>query len=664
MNRFNKYRRLNMEEKALEEELLFNYVTDESGISNSQISHSVDNPNTSNQCTIIMPDELVGESSSYSNVPRNEDEHYNSCVNEDLDIEMLSNELENEPQTDEEVDIFLSENFFVEEELTIENLESQLYRCQIEEAISKNAMNKILQIFAPYVQGLPTTFTTIENHVRPTNNIVPIATQVNGDFIWLGIKEPLKRVINTGIQPPDITSLHYENLLSQASDLGQLLVSLQISVDGIPLFSSSNKALWPIVVNVNESISKSTFLAGAFYGVSKPKDLENFLSPLCDELTDLVSNGLFVGFQNYCIRVFSFVCDAPARSFLKGTKQCNGYHSCDFCQVKGCRYDKKIIFCDIDCDKRTDSDFLQFTNDGHHKYASPLRSIPSIGLVTNFPPEAMHLCYLGVCKRFLTFWIEKVLRPSQRACLSEKVMAFGQQLPIEFKRKVRSLHHFKYWKATELRNFMLYISPFVLDGFLPTDMVKHFMLLHFGLYTLSTENSVDLLDNAHACILKFVAEVPDVYSYGEMVYNTHVLIHLVDYVKLLGPLDYWAAFKFESFLYFLKRRIKRSSGIMEQVRKLSLALDSMANVKSTDVIIKLTLDFPNNFALTNKGIVKLTSIRGNIASGYLCLIQETIKAYPYPSSVHNIGTYRVTDTLVTGTVLKKCVVYQLSDCLF
>jgi hypothetical protein len=148
-----------------------------------------------------MPDELVGESSSYSNVPRNEDEHYNSCVNEELDIEMLSNELENEPQTDEEVDIFLSENFFVEEELTIENLESQLYRCQIEEAISKNAMNKILQIFAPYVQGLPTTFTTIENHVRPTNNIVPIATQVNGDFIWLGIKEPLKRVINTGIQP-------------------------------------------------------------------------------------------------------------------------------------------------------------------------------------------------------------------------------------------------------------------------------------------------------------------------------------------------------------------------------------------------------------------------------------------------------------------------------
>ena len=58
------------------------------------------------------------------------------------------------------------------------------------------------------------------------------------------------------------------------------------------------------------------------------------------------------------------------------------------------------------------------------------------------------------------------------------------------------------------------------------------MLLHFSLYSLSTDSYTEFLEYSQACLMKFVADVlPDAYSESEMVYNTHVLTHLSDFVK-------------------------------------------------------------------------------------------------------------------------------------
>lgn len=60
------------------------------------------------------------------------------------------------------------------------------------------------------------------------------------------------------------------------------------------------------------------FVISVWCGVGKPKNLEEFLSPLIEDLNDLLKNGLSV--NNHLIKIsrICFVCDAPARCFLKG----------------------------------------------------------------------------------------------------------------------------------------------------------------------------------------------------------------------------------------------------------------------------------------------------------------------------------------------------------
>ena len=107
-----------------------------------------------------------------------------------------------------------------------------------------------------------------------------------------------------------------------------------LNVDGLPLFKSSNKTLWPVlcaIVNVKPVVVFPVALA---YRNSKPKDLE-FLEDVIRDLGDILEHGL-----QDCNRVLSVslrcvVCDAPAKALVKGTKLCSGYFGCDKCAQKG-----------------------------------------------------------------------------------------------------------------------------------------------------------------------------------------------------------------------------------------------------------------------------------------------------------------------------------------
>lgn len=53
-------------------------------------------------------------------------------------------------------------------------------------------------------------------------------------------------------------------------------------------------------------------------GVGKPKDLEEFLLPLVNELNCLIKTGIFFNEYRVDIGNVCFICDSPARSHLKG----------------------------------------------------------------------------------------------------------------------------------------------------------------------------------------------------------------------------------------------------------------------------------------------------------------------------------------------------------
>ncbi|KAB0790105.1 hypothetical protein PPYR_15572, partial [Photinus pyralis] len=66
-----------------------------------------------------------------------------------------------------------------------------------------------------------------------------------------------------------------------------------------------------------------------------PKPLDLYLQPFILELRELMQNKLNWKTQLYEIKVHSFICDVPARSFIKCIKAHGGYSSCEKCWEPG-----------------------------------------------------------------------------------------------------------------------------------------------------------------------------------------------------------------------------------------------------------------------------------------------------------------------------------------
>lgn len=53
-------------------------------------------------------------------------------------------------------------------------------------------------------------------------------------------------------------------------------------------------------------------------GIHKPNSLDEYLTPFVNELNSLLENGVTVNGFVISISVCCFICDSPARAFLKG----------------------------------------------------------------------------------------------------------------------------------------------------------------------------------------------------------------------------------------------------------------------------------------------------------------------------------------------------------
>lgn len=97
-----------------------------------------------------------------------------------------------------------------------------------------------------------------------------------------------------------------------------MAIEINISIDGLPLFESSNDQFWPILYNVNNMPHIAPMIIGLFYGKSKPGRIEEFLTPFVDEIEPILQNGLIINGNILSVKIRSFICDSPARAFLKG----------------------------------------------------------------------------------------------------------------------------------------------------------------------------------------------------------------------------------------------------------------------------------------------------------------------------------------------------------
>ncbi len=114
--------------------------------------------------------------------------------------------------------------------------------------------------------------------------------------------------------------------------------TLQFGIDGSNLYKSGTTAFWPILCRVSNANDSRPFPVSIFCGDGeKPPDLNLYLEPL-------EWNGIDFNDRHLVVKSIAFICDAPARSFVKGIIGHSGKHACERCTEIGETVNNRMAF--------------------------------------------------------------------------------------------------------------------------------------------------------------------------------------------------------------------------------------------------------------------------------------------------------------------------------
>lgn len=453
------------------------------------------------------------------------------------------------------------------------NLQSSLREWALRNNITLSGISELLHILSPLDSTLPLDARTL---LHTPVSTVDHKQLDNGEYIHFGLIKILKRII---------VKIPFGNSAP--------IISISFNIDGIPVFSNNNSPItfWPILGLIkNVGIKQKCFVIGVFCGKDKPKPINIFLNDFVQEVSFLVNNGLHCNGKMYSVKIHSFICDVPAKAYLKCIKGHNGYSSCDRCTVVGQYVNRHMIFDSMTSQKRTSESFLQQRDGDHHNSVSPLVSLP-IDFINIFVIDYMHCVCLGVVKKMINSWIQGKfynvrLKARDITLLSDYLTNLCTALPDEFNRKPSKITEISYWKATQFRTFLLYLGPIVLKEFMDIAVYEHFLLLQSAMSILLSKRHLNMLgcDLAEKFLCIFVKHSKHLYGLDFLVHNVHSLIHIVDDVRLYGVLDNISAFPFENHLGALKRLIRSANKPLKQLYRRLIELNQInKNAEPKDV---------------------------------------------------------------------------------
>lgn len=445
----------------------------------------------------------------------------------------------------------------IDDENEVVDFQTKLANWAAEQRIPHTAIGSLLHILHPTFDHLPKDPRTLLN----TTTVVPIKNVAGGVYCHVGLDRQIVR------------------LLSLVSCEQGGVLALQINVDGIPLYKSSSSQRWPImgkIENLHEFSSvtyknyKDPFIIGLYHGNSKPTSVEEFLSDFIVEMQHLESSGLIWNNTVYKVQISSFVCDMPARSYIKCVKGHGAYGGCDRCTQNGV-YIRKVTFPETNAAPRTDAAFRDMIDNRYHTCVTPLTSL-SINMVSSFVIDYMHLVCLGVVRKLVSLWLTGPLktRIGWRAVkqINENFTLVKAYMPLEFQRKPRSISEFERWKAVEFRQLLLYTGPVCLVSVLPPELYNNFLLLLVAMSILLNPSLCNKYASySQELLVSFVKHFASLYGNDMLTYNVHALIHICDDAKKYGVLDNISAFPFENFLGKLKRLVRKPTFPLQQIMR-------------------------------------------------------------------------------------------------
>lgn len=349
------------------------------------------------------------------------------------------------------------------------------------------------------------------------------------------------------------------------------VLSLTVNTDGVQIFNSTKKSVWPIQVHQNylpptiRYHPKNVIVVALHDG--KP-NMRDFFHPFLKELKQInEAGGISMEkkgeLYTFLPLITSCTADLPAKAEVQGMIGHGGYFGCGYCLhtgdlIKKNKNSKAVIrFVAKDYSIRTHKDTLST----YIKLRStPINGVKSIScmiaacdfdLINGFSIDYMHCALLGTMRHLMDLWLNTenhaeafYISNKRQVVLSNRILSIKPN--AEIARKPRSVFERKNFKANEFRTLLLYYLRYSLVDLLPIRYIEHFQLFSSAIYALLKETiSTEDIFIAEAKLNQFSDQFEKLYGVEHVRINLHLLRHMGSSVRYLGPLWAQSSFTFE-----------------------------------------------------------------------------------------------------------------------
>ncbi|KAG1681459.1 PiggyBac transposable element-derived protein 4 [Nymphon striatum] len=203
--------------------------------------------------------------------------------------------------------------------------------------MSHSALSPLLEILQSSNLNVPKDPRTL----LMTPKVINIKETAGGSFYHFGVANRIVSKLSTSTSPclVDVETL-----------------TLYINIDGLSLFSMSRilrlmipntwrlaagpgggatlplrikRAKKPTEESWTNKERKTVNKRGVYCGTKKPTYLNKYLFDFVQEMKAVQKSGIVYNYKKYLVCLYAFICDAPARAYVKCIKGHSGYNSCE-----------------------------------------------------------------------------------------------------------------------------------------------------------------------------------------------------------------------------------------------------------------------------------------------------------------------------------------------